>query len=174
MTFNGVELRNVVRFSGMEDDEGFNADIFINSARVGTAQYMADGGPCLIRFNSPTDATNFAKARFGYFKKNLPKDYNGKSINVICPVEEPIGMSSPFEYVFSDNVAFILVMLSKDAAFAKTADSPMEDSDDEDKIEKECAYCNYFRANRQQLISKGNGMYEEVMYNVCPVCASKL
>lgn len=40
--------------------------------------------------------------------------------------------------------------------------------------EKEtCEWCWHFQHNRQYLLSEGNGMYKEVIFTVCPVCARK-
>ena len=45
-----------------------------------------------------------------------------------------------------------------------------------EKQEREsgCEWCNYFEQDRQMLISRGNGMYEEFMRSFCPNCGKRL
>lgn len=37
-----------------------------------------------------------------------------------------------------------------------------------------CSMCSEFENNRQWLVSTGNGMYLEYIYEYCPICGRKL
>ena len=45
---------------------------------------------------------------------------------------------------------------------------------EQEERSKGCRWCWHFQNDPQYLVSKGNGMYDEVIFKFCPVCGKKL
>lgn len=45
---------------------------------------------------------------------------------------------------------------------------------EQEERSKGCEWCWHFQSDPQYLVSRGNGMYEEVTFKLCPVCGRKL
>lgn len=116
----GISLKNVVHFSGMEDDDGFNTDIYMNGKQIGYARYGADGGETTVRIDGEENQKAFRKARNAYFSKHFPLLHD----NDITPINSgsilPEGydnMPADYETGFrmdwacTDNASFVFELL---------------------------------------------------------------
>lgn len=45
---------------------------------------------------------------------------------------------------------------------------------EQEERSKGCNWCWHFQNDPQYLVSRGNGMYDEVIFEYCPVCGRKL
>lgn len=45
---------------------------------------------------------------------------------------------------------------------------------EQEERSKGCEWCWHFQSDPQYLVSRGDGMYEEVTFKLCPVCGRKL
>ena len=68
-----------------------------------------------------------------------------------------------------DRIRYNLLNSDDKAAVDVAFDALMEQEEKEP-----CEWCFHFVNDRQYLVSQGNGMYKEAMFEFCPMCGRRL